>query len=172
MEEPMENPASLAQREQSLGSALAAYSERRRRRRAEDTYFGSADVLLEQVEEGMEERERAQRRIEVLREAEGEGMSRALAELVYDLSRGEGLDPVLGFELVRTGLGVLPPSGGVSNAPSHPATDKYLPEWLGPPTPTDDMLRERMLRLSFRRLRSLLETHHEVEEAFVAFARE
>jgi len=47
--------------------------------------------------------------------------------------------------------------GGVANAADQPASDKYYPTWLLPATPTDDVLRERMLRLSFRRLRSLLE---------------
>ena len=34
-----------------------------------------------------------------------------------------------------------------------PATDRYLPAWMFPATPTDQLLRERMLRFSFRRIR-------------------
>jgi hypothetical protein len=161
-----------ADREAAAGHALDAYRERRRRRRAEDTYFGSSDCLLARAEDGAEEQELVGRRIEILREAEQSGMSTELAEMLYDVAREEGLDPALGYELVRCGLGVVPPGDGVSNAPSQPTTDKYLPEWLDPPMPPDALLRERMLRLSFRRLLALLERHEDVDEAFRAFARE
>jgi hypothetical protein len=161
-----------AEREESAGRALNAYRERRRRRRAEDTYFGSADVLLERVEDGWGERERAQRRIEILRQAEEDGMPPGLAEMLYDIAREEGVDPALAYELVRSGLGVIPPREGVSNATSQPTTDKYVPEWLGDAVPPDDLLRERMLRLSFLRLRSLLRQQEDVGEALRAFANE
>lgn len=161
----------MAEREESAQHALDAFRERRRRRRGEDTYFGSADLLLERVEEG-EERERAQRRIEVLDAAAEDGMPHELAELLYDAARESGVDPWLAYELVRSGLGVLPPAEGVSNAPSQPETDKYVPEWLAPAIPTDALLRERMLRLSLLRLRALLERHESAEEALRAFARE
>lgn len=172
MEIRREGQGSPEEREESAGHALNAYRERRRRRRAEDTYFGSTDCLLVEAEEGVGEGEREQRRIEILQEAEEEGMSPELAELLYDVAREEGLDPALGYELVRCGLGVVPPPEGVSNAPSQPETDKYVPEWLAPALPTDALLRERTLRLSFRRLRKLLEEREEVDEAMRAFARE
>jgi hypothetical protein len=151
---------------------LEAYRERRRRRRGEDTFFGSLDVLLERAEEGLRPEELSSRRTEIMAEAEEAGMSGALAELLYDIARDEGLDPALGFDLVRCGLGVLPPEEGLSNAPSEPTSDKYLPEWMFPPTPTDEVLRERMLRLSFRRLRSFLESEGDVRQALAAFAAE
>lgn len=172
MERPTEGRGTREEREESAGRILHQYRERRRRRRAEDTYFGSSDCLLSSAEEGLGERERSQRRIEVLQDAEAEGMSYELAELLYDVAREEGLDPALGFELVRSGLGVAPPPEGVSNAPSQPETDKYVPEWLGPALPPDALLRERMLRFSFRRLLKLLEEHEDVDEALRAFARE
>ncbi|HEX5725302.1 MAG TPA: hypothetical protein VFX98_07535 [Longimicrobiaceae bacterium] len=152
--------------------ALHAYRERRRRRRAEDTYFGSAECLLPGVEGGLDAEALSRRRIDVVGEAVAEGMSPALAEMLYDVAREEGLDPVLALELVRSGLGVCPPEEGVGSAPAAPATDKYRPEWLQPPVPTDEVLRERMLRLSFRRLRGMLEAHAQPDEAFRAFARE
>jgi hypothetical protein len=99
-------------------------------------------------------------------------MSPELAEMMYDVAAEEGLDPVLAYELVCSGLGVAPPAGGVANASDQPASDKYYPTWLFPASPTDDVLRERMLRVSFRRLRSLLETHADPDEAFRAYARE
>lgn len=172
MEEPLDARGTDMEREQSVGRVLEAYQERRRRRRAEDTYFGSADTLLEAVEEGLGERERAQRRIEILRQAEEDGVPPELAEMLYDVAREEGIDPALGYELVRSGVGVMPPAEGVSNAPSQPEVDRYVPEWLAPAIPPDDLLRERMLRLSFRRLHSLLEQHQEVGEALRAFVRE
>lgn len=172
MERSNEAQDTLAAREESAAHALHAYRERRRRRRAEDTYFGSSACLLAPAEEGLEEQELAHRRVEILEEAERSGMPADLAELLYDIARDEGLDPALGYELVRSGLGVCPPDDGISNAPSQPTTDKYVPEWLAPPVPPDTLLRERMLRLSFRRLLSLLERHEDVDEAFRAFARE
>ena len=116
--------------------------------------------------------DRARRRMDVIEEAQEEGMSPELAEMMYDVAAEEGLDPVLAYELVRSGLGVAPPAGGVANAADQPASDKYYPTWLLPASPTDDVLRERMLRLSFRRLRSLLEAHADPAEAFRLYARE
>ena len=157
----------MADREERADHALHAYRERRRRRRAEDTWFGSAEGLL-----GDDAAERARRRMDVIEEAQDEGMSPELAEMMYDVAAEEGLDPALAYELVRSGLGVAPPAGGVANAAEQPASDKYYPTWLLPASPTDDILRERMLRLSFRRLRSLLEQHVDPAEAFRAYARE
>jgi hypothetical protein len=112
------------------------------------------------------------RRSSILAEAAAVGMPVELAAFLYEIAREEGLDPALGFELVRTGLGVAPPPDGVSTAPAAPSADRYLPTWIFPPTPTDELLRERMLRLSFRRLRSFLEADEDVERAFRDFANE
>ncbi len=172
MEQPQERHDTLEKREESAMHALHEYRERRRRRRAEDTYFGSTECLLTSVEHGLEERELLRRRKDLIEEAEAAGMSQDLAERIYEVAREEGIDPALGLELVRTGLGVCPPEEGVSNAPTEPTADKYLPEWMFPPLPPDTLLRERMLRFSFRRLRVLLEKHEDVEEAFRAFAAE
>jgi hypothetical protein len=152
--------------------ALHAYRERRRRRRGEDTWHGSAECLLEAVEEGIDREEIGRRRQEVLDTACDDGMPVELAGMLYDVAREEGLDPALGYELVRSGLGVAPPPGGVDNAPQHETTDKYRPEWLLPAVDPDTLLRERVLRLSFRRLRALLERHTAPEDALLAFARE
>lgn len=161
-----------AQCERSARHVLREYRERRRTRRGADTFFGSAEALLEHVERGIEPTELEHRRDYLLREAEAAGMSVELAELAYDVAREEGLDPALGFELVRSGLGVCPPEDGISNASEAPATDKYLPAWIFPPSPPDRVLRERTLHVSFRRLRALLEEYHDIEEAFRLFANE
>jgi hypothetical protein len=161
----------MAEREARARHALDAFRERRRRRRADDTYFGSAQCLLAGADEGTEA-ERRHRRMDVVEEATSAGMSPELAEMMYDVAREEGLDPALAYELVKCGLGVAPPPGGVANTSEQPESDKYYPTWLLPAAPPDDVLRERMLRLSFRRLRGLLEQHDDPDEAFRAFARE
>ncbi len=159
-------------RQARAGHLLAAFTERRRRRRGEDTWFGSTDLLLPPADTAEGEGERVRRRLDVLEEAQAEGMPAELAAMLYDVAREEGLDPALALELVRSGLGVLPPDEGLANASEQPTVDRYSPLWLTPPIPTDYLLRERMLRLSFRRVRGLLEQHHEAEEALRAFARE
>ena len=166
----MEQTDVMEDREARADRALNAYRERRRRRRGEDTWFGSAACMVETAAPAVET---AQRRTEVLDEATAGGMPLSLAEQLYDVGREEGLDPALALELVRCGLGICPPDDGVSNAPSQPASDKYAPGWLlQPASPPDDLLRERMLRLSFRRLRALLEQHPQPADAMRAFARE
>jgi hypothetical protein len=156
----------------SADRALEGYRERRRRRRGEDTYFGSLDCLLPSVDQGASEDDISRRRQEIIAEAEEAGMSMDLAERLYEVAREEGVDPALAFELVRCGLGVAPPTEGITNQAGQPTADKYLPEWMFPPVPTDALLRERMLRMSFRRLRSLLERHDRLDDAFRAFDRE
>jgi hypothetical protein len=160
------------EREERAHRALHEYRERRRARRADDTYFGSADCLVTKAEAGLDVEELARRRADVMADAAAAGMAPELADLMYEVARDEGLDPALAYELVRCGLGVVPPEGGVANAPEQPTVDRYRPEWLGPAIPPDELLRERMLRHSFRRLKSLLETHDRVEDAFRAFAAE
>lgn len=172
MEQTDEARPTPADREASASHALNEYRERRRRRRAEDTYFGSSDCMLSKTEREGGESDLTSRRVEIMEAAQQSGMPPELAELLYDVARDEGLDPALGYELVRCGLGVCPPDDGLSNAPTQPTTDKYRPEWLDPAVPPDTLLRERMLRLSFRRLLSLLERHPDADDAFRAFARE
>ena len=109
---------------------------------------------------------------EIVEAGESAGMPRSLAEKLYVVAQEEGLDPDLGYALVESGLGVCPPEEGLTNTSTAPTTDKYLPEWILPAIPPDDLLRERRLRMSFRRLRSLLEQHPEVEDALHAFADE
>ena len=162
----------VERREESAQHVLNSFRERRRRRRGEDTFFGSVDLLLDSERENPGEREMERRRVEIMEEAEEVGMSSELAELLYDVALDEGLDPTVAFDLVRSGLGVTPPVEGLSNAPSDPMIDKYLPSWMFPPEPTDRLLRERMLRFSFRRLRSLLMEEEHVETALARFANE
>lgn len=174
--EPNLEPASAEQQPTSppggTHRVLHAFREQRRRRRADDTYFGSSQVLLTGAELGLDSVQLERRRVDILEDAEQAGMPAELAELMYDVAREEGIDPALGLELVRSGLGVAPPDGGVATAPAAPATDKYLPGWMFGAIPPDRLLRERMLRVSFRRLRGLLEQHEALDAAFDAFAEE
>lgn len=160
----------MADREERASRALHAYRERRRRRRAVDTWFGTGEGLL--GDDDGDAAARARRRMDVIGEAQADGMSPELAEMMYDVAVEERLDPALAYELVCSGLGVAPPAEGLDNAAEQPASDKYYPTWLLPANPTDDVLRERMLRLSFRRLRALLEASADSVDAFRAYARE
>jgi hypothetical protein len=163
----------MAEREQWAERTLDAYRERRRLRRGQDTWFGDGEGLLEDADQGLNAEELSRRRIDIIRECVAVGMADELAEMLYDVAQEEGLDPALAYELVRCGLGVLPPPEGVDNAPHQPVTDKYRPEWLESPVDPDSLLRERTLRLSFRRLRALLQAHPgDAAAAFRAFARE
>lgn len=173
MEQPKEGPDSPERRDESARHALEGYRERRRRRRGEDTYFGSAELVLPRAQDaGDESPEVERRRIEIMEDAEREEMPTELAGLLYDVALDEGLEPGIAFELVRSGLGVIPPPEGVSNASDAPAVDKYLPAWMFPAEPTDRLLRERMLRVSFRRLRTILEEEPDPAAALSRFANE
>jgi hypothetical protein len=169
---PPASDDSVERREESARHALEAYRERRRRRRGDDTFFGSVELLAPSGQADVNKREFDRRRSEIMDEAEEIGMASELAELLYDVALEEGIDPAVGFDLVCSGLGVAPPAEGVSNAPDDPMVDRYLPSWMFPAEPTDRMLRERMLRISFRRLRGFLEEHEDVDAAFARFAQE
>jgi hypothetical protein len=160
----------VASKERSADHALEGFRERRRRRRGEDTYFGSSELLRSALEEGVSRDELDTRRSSILAEAAERGVPLDLVELLYDIAWEEGLDPAIAYELVLTGLGVAPPAEGITTTSAAPASDKYLPPWMFPATPPDQLLRERMLRVSFRRLRALLEEYEEVDEAFRRFA--
>lgn len=172
MEEPTSSGDRMAEREESAQRALEGYRERRRRRRGDDTYFGSADALLEQCEAGIDPQGLERRRSEVMEDGEAAGVPRELLELTYDIAREEGLDPGLALEVVKSGLGVMPPREGITNESETPAVDPYLPAWMFPASPPDRLLRERTLHMSFRRIRALLEQHHDIDEAFRQFANE
>ena len=124
VEPPIESTDTLERREESARHVLHAFRERRRRRRGEDTYFGSAECFVDPGEHAPDSPDRERRRSEVMADAQAAGMSHDLAELMYDVAIEEGLDPGLGFELVRSGLSVCPPADGMSNASNAPATDK------------------------------------------------
>jgi hypothetical protein len=130
----------------------------------------AAACLLQRADELENMAGRQRRRIELVERAvDEEGVERELAEEAYDLAREEGLEPAFGLELVRCGVAVCePPDSDLGTT----AAVKGHPEWLEPPVPRAEATRERRLRMSFRRLRSLLEERDTPEEALVAFATE
>lgn len=173
MSQTSEGASAPDRREESARHVLEAFRERRRKRRGDDTFFGSDALVLDPAgDERPTGADTQRRRVEIMEDAAELGMPEELAALLYDIALEEGLEPALGFELVRTGLGVAPPQDGLSNAPDQPTVDKYLPSWMFPPEPTERLLRERMLRVSFRRLRTILREEPDPEVALRRFASE
>jgi hypothetical protein len=96
---------------------------------------------------------------------------RTVLERAYDLAREAGLDPALALELVGCGVSVveLDPEPTVAEE----AHSSNPPDWVAPPAaPVDVLVLERRLRLTFRRLRTLLEREDDLNAAIEKFARE
>lgn len=112
-----------------------------------------------------------ERRHEVLMErAEGWGLARPDAEAVYALAEDTGLEPELALLLLRSGLGVteLEP---VTADPAEPGQQQSPPGWVrAADLAPQAAQRERRLRLSFRRLSSLLAGSGSAAEAVERFA--
>ncbi|HEX7051684.1 MAG TPA: hypothetical protein VF188_15880 [Longimicrobiales bacterium] len=156
-----------AERVDVVLSALARYRERRALDGAETS---GAECLLERVPRVEHLAERHRRRIELIERAVHEGwISAEEAAEVYDVAREEGLEPAFAFELVRCGVAVCEPE---EVPPEAPEVLKGQPEWLESPVRPGAAVRERRLRMSFRRLRGLLERYGTPEEALTAFAQE
>lgn len=150
-----------------IGAALRALAQYREGR----AFDGAApDCLLERLESTADDSARHRRRAELVGRAVMEQrMPHWLAEEIYDVAREEGLDPAFAFELVRCGVAVCGPEGETPDAPEQVQGD---PNWLAAAPPVPDAARERRLRTSFRRLRSLFDRSETAEEALIAFARE
>ncbi len=110
-----------------------------------------------------------ERREQLVERAEGRGLSRTTAEQAYDISREERLEPALGMAVVAEGLSVrLLDEAGADVA----TTESSEPEWLDDPPDPARAARERRLRTTFRRLRSLMDGDCDAREAVRAFARQ
>lgn len=99
-----------------------------------------------------------ERRHEALMEwAEVElGLPREYAEQVYALAEEEELEPVFGFLLVRCGIGVRELESPDPDADEE-ASQQTPPGWIrSDSVELDDIMLERRLRASFRRLRTHL----------------
>jgi hypothetical protein len=105
------------------------------------------------------------------------GLARVHAELIHDVAEEEGLEPIFAFELVRSGIAVC---GAVPATPAPPDDTRVVegtPEWVAPPDPAEtrptvELIRERRLRMSFRRLRGHLERVDSAEAAIAGFVAE
>ncbi|HEX6308770.1 MAG TPA: hypothetical protein VFZ69_11310 [Longimicrobiales bacterium] len=140
-------------------------------RAAEEQEAAARDALVRAV--GALTGEAQERRHEALMEwAEGElGLERPYAEQIYALAEEEDLEPVLAFELVRTGIGVRelePPEQDMDEA-----AQQAPPEWVAEEVvELNDVALERRLRASFRRLRSHVETSDSPAAAVEALLRD
>lgn len=111
------------------------------------------------------------RRIDLVERAVAAGHSIEFADLIYDIAEEERIDPALGFELVLNGVGV--------RELSPPSQDAWIeaqveapPEWVAQPDAPAVAAPERHLRVTFRRLRSLLDQHDSIGAALEAFVNQ
>jgi hypothetical protein len=96
-----------------------------------------------------------------------------LAEDIYDIALSEGIDPALGFRLVKVESGFK--ATARSNMAAYGYTQLQLPtaRFYDPDVTVKDLYdRETNLRIGFRFLRDLLEQFdHDMELALVAYNR-
>ena len=108
----------------------------------------------------------AERRRHELMERYETRIPRPLASEAYDLAVEEQVDPALALEVVAHGLGVQelePPE------PPEEARDPVPTEiYVGDERPSE-AARERRLRTTFRRLRSLSDRYEDAEQVAIAF---
>ena len=112
-----------------------------------------------------------ERRHEALMEwAEAElGLERELAEQIYALAEEEELEPVYAFNLVRSQIGVQELEEPEQDMDEE-AVQQAPPDWVAEDAvELEDVVLERRLRASFRRLRSHLEESGSPTEAITAF---
>jgi hypothetical protein len=137
---------------------------------------GSGVTALLKALDKLEMRGASRRREELVSSAVESGdFTRFLAERVYDIADEEGLEPAFAYELVRSQVAVCGPQPG-EPVTSDDTLVEGTPEWIAPeaamPRVTVELVRERRLRMSFRRLRSHLETCETAEDALAAFVAE
>ena len=112
-----------------------------------------------------------ERRHEALMEwAESElDLERGLAEQIYALAEEEELEPVYAFQLVRFQIGVQELEEPEQDMDEE-AVQQTPPDWVAEDAvELEDVVLERRLRASFRRLRSHLEASASPAEAVRAF---
>lgn len=126
------------------------------------------EFLLDRVGEVEQLGERNRRRDELLEAAVEEGhVSREVAEEAYEIAGEEGIEPAFALELVRAGVAIERPGEPEADVPAVQPTQ---PEWIEDPPPPEAAHRERVMRETFRRLRSLFERYPDPKDAFRALA--
>jgi hypothetical protein len=99
------------------------------------------------------------------------GLDRAYTEQIYKLAEEEELEPILAFQLIRSGLGVRELEAPEQDMDE--ATQQSPPEWVAEDAvELDDIALERGLRATFRRLRSHMDDHASPAAAVTAFLDE
>ena len=114
-----------------------------------------------------------ERRHEALMEwAESElELDREYAEQIYALAEEEDLEPVYAFHLVHSGLGVRELEA--PDQDMEETVQQRPPEWVAEDAvELEDVVLERRLRASFRRLRSHLEQSATASDAITRFLAE
>lgn len=100
------------------------------------------------------------------------GVPADLAELIYDVAVQEGLDPELGFRLVKVESAFK--ERAVSRANAYGLTQVQLPtaRFYDADITMERLFEpERNLRIGFRFLRDLLETYQDIDLALLAYNR-
>ena len=116
-----------------------------------------------------EENGESRRREDLIARLLEAGHSHEYADRVYDIAIEEHSDPALAVEVVLAGVGIrdlMPPPDSLETTQVEAP-----PEWIEPPPPQEEADRERLMRQTFRRLRSLTEEQgspHDVLRAFVS----
>lgn len=113
----------------------------------------------------------SRRREELIARVLDAGHSREYADQIYDVATEEDCDPALAIEVVLAGVGVrdLMPS----ELDSWEETQvEAPPQWIEEPPAPEEADRERHMRITFRRLRSLSEQHGTAAATIEAFVRE
>jgi hypothetical protein len=96
-----------------------------------------------------------------------------LAEDIYDISLSEGIDPALGFQLVKVESGFKATARSAMDAYGYTQLQLPTARFYDPDVTVRDLYdRETNLRIGFRFLRDLLEQFdHDMELALVAYNR-
>ena len=96
-----------------------------------------------------------------------------LAEDIYDIALSEGIDPALGFQLVKVESGFKATARSHMNAYGYTQLQLPTARFYDPEVTVKDLYnRETNLRIGFRFLRDLLEQFdHDMELALVAYNR-
>ncbi|MGH7460016.1 MAG: hypothetical protein ACREMA_03180 [Longimicrobiales bacterium] len=102
--------------------------------------------------------------------AERSGASLAALDIAYDRALEEGLDPALALEIVGCGVAVIDLTEPEPVEGTHTLRP---PDWVAPVTePPSEQVLERRMRLTFRRMRAMLEKTSDLESAVERFSNE
>ncbi|MGQ0563435.1 MAG: hypothetical protein ACT443_16380 [Gemmatimonadota bacterium] len=128
------------------------------------------DTLLNRVARLQLDTAVSRRREDLVQQAVAAGHSLEYADLIYDVAEEEDIDPAVAFEVVLAGVGVRelgePPGDNWEETQVE-----AVPEWIEPPRAEEisHAERERHMRMTFRRLRRLLQEEPSIADGLRAF---